>query len=291
MVVVDELLAAQTAEVADPTVVAGPRIRLVLDDRALRGTARARDGSTPRTRRCGTSRARRARSRRGCARRARPGSARAARRRSRAGGRAPASPTARASCRPARTCPSGCRSRKSAKPRQRASREVRLVDDVRLADADRLLGEPPGLVRRRTPRRRRSGCGRPSAPRPRAARGRPPRAPRPSGRSGRDAASPDTGAPALRARHGPRASSGAGRRGAPTGRRVRARSSRRPRGASIEYRRSGGRVLRHRTQRTSTPTSTSSHARSAVNTGPPTVRASARHARSPSESPAFRVDA
>ena len=107
---------------------------------------RASAGSRPCSRRCETSPARRCRARRGSARAAAPGSARAARRRSRAGARAPASRERASFVSTGSYVPSGWRSRKSANPRQVPSVRYGLVDDVRLAGADRLLGEPPRLV-------------------------------------------------------------------------------------------------------------------------------------------------
>ena len=91
--------------------------------------------------------------------------------------------------------------------------EVRLVDDLGGARADRLLGEPAGDVGRRSPRPRSRACGRSSARRPRAARGRQPRARRPCGGSGRRACRPRAAARAPRGRPRASGSSGAGRRG------------------------------------------------------------------------------
>ena len=146
VVVVDALLPAHVPEVADPAVARTASRRSRARPRPRRGTARGRAGSTPRTRPPGTSRARRARSRRAPARPAGPRSARPARRRT-------------CSC---STCAGLARARELrvdglvaavgllleevAEPAPRPVGQVRLVDDVCRAGADRLLGQPLRLV-------------------------------------------------------------------------------------------------------------------------------------------------
>ena len=236
---------AQVAEVAEPAVVARPGVRLglVLEraEEALADAAVVRR----RTRRRGTSRARPSRARRGSARGSCPGSARAARSRSRswstcAAWRERASFVSTGSYAAVRLPLEEVR-----EPAPGAVREVRLVDDVGFAGADRLLGEPPRLVARRSPRRRRSGARRSAslAHEPREVR----RLVLVSLAADEVAVRVvelrllDLAALGTRAS----ASSGAGRRGGRRGRTARAAASRRREFAWEEYQRFGGCALRH----------------------------------------------
>ena len=145
MVVVDALLPAQVAEVADPAVVARPRVRVAARRRALRGTARARAGSTPRTRDAERlalaapvldvdaldGRALDPRDLLGVE---------AELQHVRRLGRARELRVDRL------VAPVGLQLEEVARTRATAVGEVRLVDDVRRAGADRLLGQPSSLV-------------------------------------------------------------------------------------------------------------------------------------------------
>ena len=129
--------------------------------------------------------------------------------------------------------PVGCRFEEVREPAPGAVREVRLVDDVGLAGANRVLGGGARVPRPRSRRPRTCACARRCARRPRAAqdtraRARPPSRGGPA-RTGRRG----TAARARRAARAARAASGARTPDGSPGRLARAEACRR-RGASLE---------------------------------------------------------